>query len=118
MQSKGEWRDLRILSFPLPALCSKLVQQQRRVPHLRRSFIAPKVGHRAQHDPFSRDMESVGIFAAAKIAHLSDDKAVAKTGHPMVVVGSDVGHPPLSEVDGIVTLLVDALRRTAPEMLL
>ena len=64
-----------------------------RVPHLRRSFIAPKVGNRAEHDPFLR-VESVGIFAAAKMAHLSDDKTVAKMGHPIVVVRSDVGHPP------------------------
>jgi hypothetical protein len=27
------------------------------------------------------------------IAHLSDDKAVVKMGHPIVVVWSDVGHP-------------------------
>jgi len=40
-------------------------------------------------------MESVGIFAAAKMAHLSDDKAVAKMGHPMVVVVRlDVSYPP------------------------
>src|SRR5260370_41287880 len=35
----------------------------------------------------------VGIFTAAKMPHLSDDKTVAKMGHPAVVVGSDVGHP-------------------------
>jgi hypothetical protein len=35
----------------------------------------------------------VGIFAAAKIAHLSDDEAVAKMGHPMAALGSDVGQP-------------------------
>jgi len=28
------------------------------------------------------------------MAHLSDDKTVAKMGHPVVVVRSDVGHPP------------------------
>jgi len=28
-----------------------------------------------------------GIFAAAKIAHLSDDETVAKMGHPVVVSG-------------------------------
>jgi hypothetical protein len=28
-------------------------------------------------------MESVGIFATAKIAHLSDDRTVAKMGHPV-----------------------------------
>jgi hypothetical protein len=27
------------------------------------------------------------------MAHLSDDKAVAKMGHPIVVVLSDMGHP-------------------------
>ena len=37
---------------------------------------------------------SIGIFAAAKMAHLSDDKTVAKMGHPSVVVRSDAGHPP------------------------
>ena len=36
-------------------------------------------------------MENVGIFAAAKMAHLSDDKTVAKMGHPSV--GSGVCHP-------------------------
>jgi hypothetical protein len=37
--------------------------------------------------------EGIGIFAVAKIAHLIDDKTVAKMGHPVVVVWSDVGHP-------------------------
>src|ERR1700730_17638609 len=37
-------------------------------------------------------MECVGIFAAAKMTHLSDGKTVAKMGHPMVVASSDVGH--------------------------
>ncbi len=32
----------------------------------------------------------VGIFAAAKIAHLSDDETVAKMGHPSFVVGLDM----------------------------
>jgi len=27
------------------------------------------------------------------MTHLSDDKTVAKMGHPIVVVRSDVGHP-------------------------
>ena len=27
------------------------------------------------------------------MTHLSDDKAVAKMGHPIVVVLSDMGHP-------------------------
>lgn len=49
--------------------------------HLRRSFTASKEGYRAEHDP-SLQVESVGIFAAAKMAHLSDDKAVAKMGYP------------------------------------
>jgi hypothetical protein len=35
----------------------------------------------------------IGIFAAAKIAHLIDDETVAKMGHPVVVVRLDVGHP-------------------------
>jgi hypothetical protein len=35
----------------------------------------------------------IGVFAAAKMAHLIDDKTVAKMGHPVVVVWSDVGHP-------------------------
>jgi len=39
-------------------------------------------------------MESVGIFAAAKMAHLCDDKTVAKVGHPSVVTTSEVAHPP------------------------
>jgi hypothetical protein len=34
-----------------------------------------------------------GFFAAAKMTHLSDDKTVAKMGHPMVAVRSNVGHP-------------------------
>jgi hypothetical protein len=36
--------------------------------------------------------EIVGIFAAAKMAHLSDDETVAKMGHP-IPVRSDEGHP-------------------------
>jgi hypothetical protein len=36
---------------------------------------------------------SIGIFAAAKIAHLIDDETVAKMGHPVVLVRLDVGHP-------------------------
>ena len=32
-------------------------------------------------------VECIGIFAAAKIAHLIDDETVAKMGHPVVVVG-------------------------------
>jgi hypothetical protein len=35
-------------------------------------------------------------FAAAKMTHLIDDKTVAKMGHPVVVVWSDVGHPSVS----------------------
>ena len=31
---------------------------------------------------------SIGIFAAAKMTHLSDDKKVAKMRHPVVVVRS------------------------------
>jgi hypothetical protein len=34
-----------------------LAESENRVPHLRRSFFAPKVGYRAEHDPFSRDGE-------------------------------------------------------------
>ena len=52
-----------------------------------------KVGYRAQHDPSFRGVETIGIFAAAKIAHLSDDKAVAKMGHPILVARSDMRHP-------------------------
>jgi hypothetical protein len=37
--------------------------------------------------------ESIGIFTAVKMAHLSDDETVAKMGHPIVVEQSDVGHP-------------------------
>jgi hypothetical protein len=33
---------------------------------------------------------NIEIFAAAKMAHLSDDKPVAKMGHPVVVVRLDV----------------------------
>ena len=32
------------------------------------------------------------------IAHLSDDKAVAKMGHPIVVLRSDAVHPPISKL--------------------
>jgi hypothetical protein len=35
----------------------------------------------------------IGIFAAAKMGHLIDDKTVAKMGHPMVVVRSSMGDP-------------------------
>ena len=38
-------------------------------------------------------VESIGIFTAVKMAHLSDDETVAKMGHPIVVEQSDVGHP-------------------------
>jgi hypothetical protein len=38
-------------------------------------------------------VESIGIFAAAKMAHLSDDETVAKMGHPILVELLDVGHP-------------------------
>jgi hypothetical protein len=41
----------------------------------------------------------VRIFAAAKIAHLIDDRTVAKMGHPVVVVRSDVGHPAAAAPD-------------------
>jgi hypothetical protein len=34
-----------------------------------------------------------GFSLPAKMTHLSDDKTVAKMGHPTVVVPSDVGHP-------------------------
>jgi hypothetical protein len=34
----------------------------------------------------------VGIFAAAKMTHLSRDKTATKMGHPIVVAWSDVGH--------------------------
>jgi len=30
-------------------------------------------------------VESIGIFTAVKMAHLSDDETVAKMGHPVVV---------------------------------
>jgi hypothetical protein len=35
-----------------------------------------------------------GFSLQRKMAHLSDDKTVAKMGHPSVVVRSDAGHPP------------------------
>jgi hypothetical protein len=36
----------------------------------------------------------IGVFAAAKMAHLIDDKTVAKMGYPMVVVvRSSMGDP-------------------------
>jgi hypothetical protein len=41
----------------------------------------------------NRQGQSIGIFAAAKMAHLIDDETVAKMGHPIVVVSLDVGHP-------------------------
>ena len=34
----------------------------------------------------------VGIFAAAKMTHLSRDKTATKMGHPIVAAWSDVGH--------------------------
>jgi hypothetical protein len=34
----------------------------------------------------------VGIFAAAKMTHLSRDKTATKMGHPIVVTWLDVGH--------------------------
>jgi hypothetical protein len=34
-------------------------------------------------------------FRYREMTHLSDDKTFAKMGHPVVVVRSDVGHPPL-----------------------
>ena len=39
------------------------------------------------------EFESNGIFAAAKMTHLSDDKTVAKMGHLTMGNVSDVGHP-------------------------
>ena len=36
------------------------------------------------------EVRGIGIFAAAKIAHLSDDETVAKMGHPVLVVRLDV----------------------------
>jgi len=36
-------------------------------------------------------VESIGIFATAKIAHLSDDETVAKMGHPLVGLRVKVG---------------------------
>ncbi len=44
-------------------------------------------------------VESIGIFTAVKMTHLSDDETVAKMGHPIVVERSDVGHP--SNRDGM-----------------
>ena len=44
-------------------------------------------------------MGQPGIFAAAKMTHLSNDETVAKMGHPSVVVQSDVGHPPTQPAD-------------------
>jgi hypothetical protein len=35
----------------------------------------------------------VGIFAAAKMTHLSRDETATKMGHPIVVAWSDVGYP-------------------------
>ena len=32
------------------------------------------------------EFRGIGIFAAAKMTHLSDDKTVAKMGHPIVAV--------------------------------
>jgi hypothetical protein len=37
------------------------------------------------------------------MAHLIDDETVAKIGQPVVVVWSDVGHPPTEE-EGISTI--------------
>ena len=41
---------------------------------------------------------SIGIFATAKMAHLSDDEAVAKMGHPVFVAELDLSHPPRREI--------------------
>jgi hypothetical protein len=41
---------------------------------------------------------SIGIFAAAKMAHLSDDETVAKMGHPDL----DVGHPSFARMSTLV----------------
>lgn len=35
-----------------------------------------------------------GIFAAAKMTHLSHDEAVPKMGHPVFWLDADLGHPP------------------------
>jgi len=43
------------------------------------------------------------VFTTAKMAHLIDDETVAKIGQPVVVVWSDVGHPPTEE-EGISTI--------------
>ncbi len=46
-----------------------------------------------------RDVEHPGAFA--RLSHLSDDKAVAKMGHPIVVVCLDVGHPSHSTISDV-----------------
>jgi hypothetical protein len=35
------------------------------------------------------------------MAHLIDDETVAKMGHPVVVISSDVGHPPMAMANEI-----------------
>ena len=44
-------------------------------------------------------------------SHLSDDKAVAKMGHPSVVARSDVGHPPRSDAGHPSILLLGLVLR-------
>ena len=39
--------------------------------------------------------EGSGIFAVAKMAHLSHDEAVPKMGHPVLWLDGDLGHPPI-----------------------
>lgn len=38
----------------------------------------------------------VGFSLSRKIAHLTDDEAVAKMGHPILVLGQILGHLPLN----------------------
>jgi hypothetical protein len=52
------------------------------VPHLRRGFIATKVGSSCGARSFLRVCKVSGFSLTRKWAHLSDDKTVAKMGHP------------------------------------
>src|ERR1700722_4221632 len=54
---------------------------------------SPSLWNRLRPDGMG-ECKSIGIFAAAKMTHLSDDKTVAKMGHPVVVVRSNGGPPP------------------------
>jgi hypothetical protein len=73
---------------------------ENRVPHLRRGLIATKVGSSCGARSVVQGGESVGIFAAAKIAHLSRLRR-RRWGTRVLDVRSDVGGPTVPPVRSV-----------------